>query len=55
MSCAWLFEPVSFVWYQDKRPGVVGANIYKVFYGLLAPETDYNTGNYLGSKNTKIF
>ena len=35
-----LFEPVSFVCHQDKKPGVGGTNIY---LGL-APETSYTKG-----------
>ena len=50
-SGTWLFEPVSFVWYQDKRPGVGGANIFNV----IAPETGYTRGYYLfGKKNKDI-
>ena len=40
-SCSWLFEPVSFIWDQDKRFGVGGSNIYLGIFGVLAPETGY--------------
>ena len=36
------------IWDQDQWPGVDGANIYLGFYGVLAPETSYTRGYYLG-------
>ena len=47
-----IFE-VSFVFRQDKRPGVGGANIYLVFYGVLLPYTGYTGGYYLDVKKHK--
>ena len=44
------FEQVSFIWDQEKKPGVGGTKVYLVFYGLLAPETGCARGYYLFCK-----
>ena len=44
------FRIYSFICDQNTRPGVDGLNIYLMCCSLLAPETGYTRGYYLGSE-----
>ena len=43
----------SFIWEQDNRCGVVSLNIHLGCSDLLATETGYSRGYYLGSEKCK--
>ena len=47
------FMTYYFIWDQNSRPGVDGLNIYLMCYSLLALETFYTRGYYLGNEEHK--